>query len=650
VRKKNRRHVNLKPKIDVGATNHCRILTSCDGPSYFTGSGQPYFWLYRIILLSIAGWNLPASAADVPLPSKRILILYSHRVGFPINQQWDTGIRAALQANLQEPVTIDVEYVDTVRLGGTEAKQKWFELLRLKYERIQPDLVIPVFDPVASEFLVHYRELFPDADVVLCSINERTFGELPITPRMAGVLYRMDHRATFELAQRVMPELKKMIIVCGSSRENLMLLDNLKSELATDMSMELEYWIGLPIDQLCIQAQRTKADSAILYLAQDRDRDGSSFTTPYEVAVRLAAASRVPVFGLYDTLMGSGILGGVMVSVEEQGRRAGQIAAQILSGKPPTDFPFSGPESNRVMVDWQQLERWGIDEERLPQGSVNVLFREPTVWQKYSGYLTAGLVLLGLQSLLIGGLLVNRSYRLRAETALACQMEILEASRQDAKLLAGKLLTAQEDERRRLAREMHDDITQRLAAAAIESGQLQKRAELTDEMKHLVSSLTKSLIELSTDVHQLSRRLHPSILDDLGLRDAIQHECDKITSQGGIRVSFGCGALPDDLPKEIQLCLFRIAQECLRNMVKHSQATRGELVLSADAEWIHLNVKDNGRGFVFTTDRPASGIGLASMEERVQLVGGQITIQSEEKSGTCINVQVPWSSDPTLPS
>jgi signal transduction histidine kinase len=104
------------------------------------------------------------------------------------------------------------------------------------------------------------------------------------------------------------------------------------------------------------------------------------------------------------------------------------------------------------------------------------------------------------------------------------------------------------------------------------------------------------------------------------------------------------------LPKEIQLCLFRIAQECLRNMVKHSQATRGELVLSADAEWIHLNVKDNGRGFVFTTDRPASGIGLASMEERVQLVGGQITIQSEEKSGTCINVQVPWSSDPTLPS
>jgi signal transduction histidine kinase len=439
-----------------------------------------------------------------------------------------------------------------------------------------------------------------------------------------------------------------MIIVCGSSQENQILLDDLKSELATEMRIELEYWIGLPVDQLCIQAQKTKADSAILYLAQDRDRDGNSFTTPHEVAVRLASASQVPVFGLYDTLMGSGVLGGVMVSVEEQGRRAGHIAAQILSGKPPTDFPFSGPESNRVMVDWQQLERWGIDEERLPQGSVNVLFREPSVWQKYSGYATAGLVLLGVQSLLIGGLLVNRKYRLRAETAFACQLDFLVASRRDAKLLAGKLLTAQEDERRRLAREMHDDITQRLAAAAIESGQLQKRAELTDEMKLQVSALTKSLIELSTDIHQLSRRLHPSILDDLGLRDAIQHECDNVTAHGGICVSFRCGALPDSLPKQIQLCLYRIAQECLRNMVKHSQATSGELVLSADAEWVHLSVKDNGRGLPATRDRSAPGIGLASMEERVQLVGGELAIQSKENSGTCINVQVPWSPDTTL--
>jgi signal transduction histidine kinase len=221
----------------------------------------------------------------------------------------------------------------------------------------------------------------------------------------------------------------------------------------------------------------------------------------------------------------------------------------------------------------------------------------------------------------------------------------LQVSRGNARQLARKLLTAQEDERRRLAREMHDDITQRLAAAAIACGQIQKDADLSQEAKMEVSELSESLIKISKDVHQFSRRLHPSILEELGLLDAIRHESNAVRLQSHIVVTIRFSQIPNNLPKELQLCLYRIAQEGLRNMVKHSRATEGEITLNADAEWVHLQVKDNGQGISVVRDREEPGLGLVAMEERVHLVGGLLTITSGKDAGTCIDVRLPWKPD-----
>ncbi len=734
-------------------------------------------------------------------------------MAFPINQQWDRGIRTALQKNLREPVTIDVEYIDSYRLGGMEVKEKWFELLQLKYRDAQPDLVIPVFDPAAVQYLMHSEKVFSDAAVVICSVNERTLPKLNIAPGIAGVHYRIDYRGTVDLARHLSPDLNKLIVVCGADEEVQVLVQECQADLGAYPGLEIDYWIGLPMEELFAQSREAPAGSAILYLTQDRDRDGRSSITPHEVAQRLSESSSVPVFGLYDTLLGSGILGGVMVRVEDQGLRAGWIASQILNGRSPSDFPFAGTDSNRAMIDWRQLKRWGIDEKRLPDGTL-VLLREATFWQKYSTYVAASFAIFGLQSLLIGGLLINRKHRVKAESALASQLrfktfhaeitsrlihlnaeqlpevlastlrdisrdfgcdagaifrweadsrhlqlaagswqhadlesgisldlsvfsnvwsrlergglvlmnssatsaeasddrqwcrfvgvsacivlpirsqgnqpavaiygrwqgelqvapevcqplrilteyianvmarvqaeEQLMASRRTSQQLAAKLLTAQEDERRHLAREMHDDITQRLAAAAMECGQLQKRAELPHEPQKVVSGLLNSLIQLSTDVHQLSRRMHPSILDDLGLLDALLHECNSARAQSKIALSLRCGLLPDGLSKDIQLCIYRVVQECLRNMLKHSQASCGEIVLSADAEWVHLQASDNGRGMPANQERVAPGLGLVAMQERVQLVGGEMCIISDENDGTCIQVRLPTKLDASL--
>jgi signal transduction histidine kinase len=188
---------------------------------------------------------------------------------------------------------------------------------------------------------------------------------------------------------------------------------------------------------------------------------------------------------------------------------------------------------------------------------------------------------------------------------------------------------------------MHDDVSQRLAATAIEAGKFEQQFPATDPAREAMANLKEHLISLSDDVHRISRQLHPAILDDLGLEDAIRSECDRFAEREGIAVHLHCGELPDKLSKDIALCLYRIVQESLRNVVKHSQTDRVEMILNADPEFMHLEVRDFGRGFDPEAIRNLAGLGLASMEERVRLVGGEITITSALSKGTSIAVQIP---------
>ena len=156
-----------------------------------------------------------------------------------------------------------------------------------------------------------------------------------------------------------------------------------------------------------------------------------------------------------------------------------------------------------------------------------------------------------------------------------------------------------------------------------------------------MTQLRERLIALSDDVHRISRRLHPSILDDLGLTDAIRSECDRISEQGKIAVDFHGGQFPEHVPKDLALCLYRVAQETLRNAVKHSRTERIDMKLSADAEFLYLELHDYGCGFDPDAVRGQPGLGLASMEERVRLADGVLAINSKGGEGTCISVTIP---------
>lgn len=232
---------------------------------------------------------------------------------------------------------------------------------------------------------------------------------------------------------------------------------------------------------------------------------------------------------------------------------------------------------------------------------------------------------------------IDINERKDAEDMVAASQRALEMSQHDIQQLAGQLLTAHEDERRRLARELHDDLTQRLARLAIDAG----RMEGAPASREGARALREGLVRLSEDVHALSYRLHPSVLDDLGPVEALRTECDRVATHGALRVDVNAKGVPEPLPAEAALCLFRVAQEALSNAERHAHASTVTVLLSSNGNGLQLEVSDNGRGFNPAGPRDHASLGLASMRERVRLLHGELGIDSAPGRGTSVVARVP---------
>ena len=232
--------------------------------------------------------------------------------------------------------------------------------------------------------------------------------------------------------------------------------------------------------------------------------------------------------------------------------------------------------------------------------------------------------------------------RKRSEEALRHSEAALRKRQKELRILAGKLLSAQEEERRRLARELHDDLTQRLAVLAIEAASLEKvLSSSPSPVCDRVRRMKEQMVKLSADVHGISRQLHPSILDDLGLVSAIESECEAFSERDGVRVTFTPESVPAGLPRDISLCLYRVTQEGLRNIAKHAQAKEAYVTLAGVDGGVLLTIQDRGVGFDLAQTRGKMGLGLDSMEERVRLLQGSLSIHSKPGQGTIIEVLTP---------
>lgn len=231
------------------------------------------------------------------------------------------------------------------------------------------------------------------------------------------------------------------------------------------------------------------------------------------------------------------------------------------------------------------------------------------------------------------------------EKKLRDSEEILRNNQEDLQRLAGRLISVKEEELRRLSRELHDDLTQRLAVLAIEAGKMELNMDEDVQSNPVflqkVSHIKEQLIKISEDVHRISRQLHPTIIDDLGLVRAIESECAALSQRESVEIFFTTEDIPEILPDDVPLCLYRITQESLNNCISHSGTAKCEVFLKGSHDAIFLDIEDKGVGFNTDEVRHKPGLGLSSMRERVQLVGGNIKVDTEPGRGTHIHVSIP---------
>jgi two-component system, NarL family, sensor kinase len=205
--------------------------------------------------------------------------------------------------------------------------------------------------------------------------------------------------------------------------------------------------------------------------------------------------------------------------------------------------------------------------------------------------------------------------------------------------LRRRLVHAQEEEHRRIARELHDDLAQRLALLAIDAGMLEQSPDCPSEVEQRARGMRAQLVALSEAVHSLSRQLHPSILDELGLVDALRAECRSLNQRDGIAVSFLADEVPTGLCRDIALCVYRVTQEALRNVARHARTREASVQLVATDRHLVLRVSDRGVGFDVAL-RGKQGLGIESMRERARLVRARLTVESDLGDGTNVTLRI----------
>jgi PAS domain S-box-containing protein len=702
--------------------------------------------------------------ASGPIEPKRVLVLYSEDKAHPADEMTDQGIRSAFRSNTLFDVQLYNEYLDGSRFSDRANTQAFADYLRRKYARIKIDTIITVY-PAAVDFLLSEAiDVFPDTPIVANEVSRAYAENLKHSPPrrpITGTILGDNAIGMLGSAFRMRPGTKRVAIVAGTTPNNIYseqifrkclepYLEKLESIDLTKLSME----------ETLTRVSSLPPDTIVLYAGVHSDGKGQSFV-PREALSNISRVANAPVFGLFDSFMGYGIVGGRLVSWEQMGREAAAMALRIMGGEPPASMPFGGEQAYIDIFDWRELKRWNIPESAISPGS-EIRFRVPSPWEEHREAIIGTIALIAIESFLILGLVINLRRRRLAERSLSqsearlslaaaaanaglwsmsedtgqvwatdeirelfgfspheelhfesflgrihledrervhqtvqqamqsgeelvIEYRVLRADgsvrwiasrgrqqqttvgkpssmmgvsvdvserkqaedtlrrqEQDLSRLTGKIINAQEEALRRLSRELHDDLTQRLAALALDAALIEKQLNPAQpQVVQNLKDLRTNLSEVAEEVHDLSRQLHPSILDDLGLVQAVQAECAAFSKKTGIALSFMPDAIPDSVPQPLALCLYRVIREGLQNIAKHSGAAAASITLQGLSDGIRLLIQDKGIGFDPNEVKKKAGIGLSSMRERVRLINGTISFKSKPGQGTEIEVSIP---------
>ena len=511
-------------------------------------------------LIAVTG----AFAAEAP---KRVLVISTGSRFSPGFALVDQTVLEALAKIPQGQIETYGENLDILRFPSERFARIFRDYLTEKYAEKHPDLVILVYIGnlgIAGKMLQH---LFPGTPVIVAGFTEEEMRRDQFGSLVSGIAQRVDPRASIDLILRLQPETRRIVVIGGTAEVDRGVM-NIVKEAARSFAgrVDFDFWDNLSVAELRQAVSALPAQTAILFSRMFRDRTGQAVVSS-QVARSVGAWANVPVYVMTDTNLGTGAVGGAVASVEAFGKRAGELARLILTGTPPASLPFEIRSDTVPMFDWRALQRWGISESRLPPNSI-VRFRPASLWDEHRWTILGALVIFALQTGLISGLLIQRRRRRQADDKIAS--------------LAGRLITAQEAERSRIARDLHDDINQQLASLSIALSGVKRRLQNgeAEGVAEEVARLQQRIVDVTHVTRQLSHELHPGVLQHAGLVAALRGHCAEFAAQHGIDVTFSAAAGINGIADDTALCLYRVTQEALRNIAAHAGARTAQVALS----------------------------------------------------------------------
>ena len=332
-------------------------------------------WLLRrgavpwLRLISFAIWMLFATSSAAA-ETKRVLMLFSNESLLPAGVALGTSIQSSLTAGDPDRVEIFTETLDADRFPGPAHEARMESLLRDKYASIPLDLAIAI-GPQALDFLIQRRtSLFAGIPLIFAGISESSLQRLSLPPDTTGIASRFDPVQTLELALRLQPDARQVVVVTGAGAFDKRWEAAAREQLRPYADrLQVTYLSGLPLPQLLQELTRLPQRAIVIYLTIFEDGTGERFV-PRNLAPRISDAATAPVYGVYETYLGQGIVGGYMDSFGAIGEATARIGLRILAGESPEGLPPEEIQTQAFMVDWRQLRRWRLDEARLPPGTI----------------------------------------------------------------------------------------------------------------------------------------------------------------------------------------------------------------------------------------------------------------------------------------
>ena len=577
----------------------------------------------------------------------RVLLLHE----YGSNRLFRPGFDAAFADELRKVrgLTFDLytETLETERFPGPDQARLAGDFLRRKYAERRTDVIVAVGDN-ALVFAQANRHAFGQSPIVaLTPILGRLQGEDNIT----GLQGALSYGGTVDLAQTLFPETSRVVIVDGV-RENP---GDIEKEVRRQLgerrrNFEVDYYRDLPLADLLNRVKQLPANSIVFVIRQtmrDRGQDMDSFQTLEDIA----RAANAPVFHMNELGLGLGIVGGDMWRFETDARRLAALAGRVALGTPPRDLP---PQfvTAAPMLDWRQLQRWRVPESRIPDGAI-VLFRPPTPPGANRTLVIAGLVMIGVQLALIVGLLLERTWRHRAES---------EAHRTRDELAHLARVASMGEMAASLAHELHQPLgaimNNAQVAVDLASAGFEKREELKEILQDIVED-DRRAGEIIGRVRELVTK-RVSQRTRVSMSDIVQSVADLLAREAGARqITLEAADSTDPLlVSGDRVQLQQVALNLLRNALDATAAgpaaERRVWVSTAPsgAHLVHVVVADNGPGLAagterrlfeafYTTKTGGMGMGLSIARSIVESHGGKIWAVNGTDGGAEFHFTIP---------